>query len=604
MFHPSQRSGIFGWYLFGPLLGPTIGPLLGGIIVESLGWRWLFGFLAIVCTVNTIIGYVFLRESYAPTILEHRKRKYEENDGGVYRIVGQDDRPFSTKLADSMQRPLKILFTQPIVFTMATWQAILFGTTYSLYTNFQGIYGDMYGFSTTQVGLMYLGPGVGYFFAVWFIVPKIDTIYNNLTGRNNDKPKPEFRLPLANIGAVLIPTSLFWFAWTVQYGLHWFIPLLSTVFFGIGQITILNTVQNYYIDSFEKYAASAIAAGAVFRSILGGVAPIFATKAFENLGYGWGVSIFGFLSLMLSPAPLLFIFFGERIRTRVTFEQDGNLTLKLEGITTRLTPREGSGDLQEADIVSCFLQAVLDAGHQIDTTGDGTVLVKSAQLPHGPRWKHGQAELAIYPKSRLHWSTLPVMTRSIYGNFLRNNTWHEISFVIFDSDRRTLGGGTLLHYNGKPTGPLSVVQNGEVSKRASWPLEEGSLGAPRDPTNVPIPHVAALSVEFSHFGRAPLPAITALRLLFKASIGIIRHLTGGPNGFNPPITRNEDWTEWPLYFTFYPEPGDHLRYGDLAEIVSAMVDFGQRWGFLPLDYTALHGRTEHIGTGLMRHIGG
>lgn len=167
---------------------------------------------------------------------------------------------------------------------------------------------------------MYLGPGVGYFLAVWFIVPKIDTIYNYLTAKNNDKPRPEFRLPLANVGAVLIPVSLFWFAWTVQYGLHWFIPLLSTAFFGIGQVTILNTVQNYYIDSFEKYAASAIAAGAVFRSILGGVAPIFATKAFENLGYGWGVSIFGFLSLMLSPAPLLFIFFGERIRTRFAIE--------------------------------------------------------------------------------------------------------------------------------------------------------------------------------------------------------------------------------------------------------------------------------------------
>ena len=308
-------SGVFGWYLLGPLLGPTIGPLLGGVIVEKMGWRWIFWLLTIICIVNTVVGIFFLKESYAQTILEHRKRRYEQDDGEQYRISGQDERPFPTKLASSMQRPLKILFTQPIVLTMAVWQAILFGTTYSLYTNFQAIYGRLYGFTTTQVGLMYLGPGIGFFLAVFFLVPKIDSIYNHLTSKNDDEPKPEFRLPLANIGAVLIPASLFWFAWTVQFEVHWTVPLLSTVFFGLGQITILNTVQNYYIDSFQKYAASAIAAGAVFRSIIGGVVPLFAPGLFEQLGYGWGVSVFGFLSLVLSPAPLLFIYYGERIRT-------------------------------------------------------------------------------------------------------------------------------------------------------------------------------------------------------------------------------------------------------------------------------------------------
>ncbi|KAL8712185.1 MAG: hypothetical protein Q9220_003619 [cf. Caloplaca sp. 1 TL-2023] len=315
MFRPSERAGIFGWYLLGPLLGPTFGPLFGGLIVQHLSWRWVFWFLFIICSVNTILGFFFLRESYAPTILESRKQKYEETEGGKYRIADQDDRPFWTKLAGSMQRPLRILFTQPIVLTMAVWQAILFGTTYSLYTNFQAIYGEGgYGFSTTQVGLMYLGPGLGFFICVWFVVPQIDNVYNHLTKKNNGVAQPEYRLPLANIGAVLIPVSLVWFAWTVQYKVHWAVTVLSTVFFGFGQITILNTAQNYYIDSFSKYAASAIAAGAVFRSIVGGIVPIFAPALFEAAGYGWGISVFGLLSLMLSPAPLLFYYFGARIR--------------------------------------------------------------------------------------------------------------------------------------------------------------------------------------------------------------------------------------------------------------------------------------------------
>ena len=323
MFRPEERASIFGWYLLGPLLGPTLGPLFGGLIIENLSWRWVFWVLTIVCSCNTLVSFFFLKETFAPVILEARKSAYEaaSDSNTKFRFEGEDDRPFRTKLIASMQRPLKILFTQPIVFTMAAYQAVLFGTTYSLYTNFEDIWGENgYGYSTTDVGLMYLGPGLGFFLAVWFIVPRIDTIYNRLTARNHGESKPEFRLPLANLGAVLIPISLFWFAWTVEYRVHWFPTILSTVFFGMGQITIFNTVQNYYIDSFSKYAASAIAAGAVFRSIIGGVIPLFAPALFDTLGYGWGISVFAFLSLVLSPSPLLFYYYGERLRKKFAIE--------------------------------------------------------------------------------------------------------------------------------------------------------------------------------------------------------------------------------------------------------------------------------------------
>ena len=138
--------------------------------------------------------------------------------------------------------------------------------------------------------------------------------------KNNVKAKPEYRVTIANIGAVLIPPSMFVFAWPVKYKVHFVVPLISSAFFGLGQIAILNTCQNYYIDSFEKYAASAIAAGAVFRSIVGGILPIGASQLFQSVGYGWGISVFAFLSLALSPAPLLFFYFGEGVRERFAIE--------------------------------------------------------------------------------------------------------------------------------------------------------------------------------------------------------------------------------------------------------------------------------------------
>lgn len=319
MFIPSERAGVFGWYLLGPLLGPTLGPLFGGIIVQRLGWRWIFWIMTIVCFTNTLAGYFFLRESYAPIILKRKKAAFEkdtpEREGMKFSFDGEDDRPLRQRIAQSLKRPPKI-FAQPIVATMAVYQALIFGTTYSIYTNMQPIYSDLYGFDTEKVGLLYLGPGLGFLFAVWFLVSRIDTVYKHLTAKNDGKARPEFRLPLANIGAVFIPVSLFWFAWTIEKHAHWFASISGTFFYGIGQVMILNCTQNYFIDSFEQYAASAIAAGTVFRSLVGGIIPLGAPVLFEKLGYGWGISVFGFVSLLLAPAPILFYLYGESLRAR------------------------------------------------------------------------------------------------------------------------------------------------------------------------------------------------------------------------------------------------------------------------------------------------
>jgi MFS family permease len=320
MFEPSERAAIFGWYLLGPLLGPTLGPILGAIILDKLDWPWLFWIVFIICSIIVIGAFFFLQESYSLALLLQRKRRLEGDEGGSYYFEGEDDRGLGAKLSQAIRRPLKILFTQPIVLTMATYQALLFAISYSLFTQFQTIYGDGYGFTTLQVGLVFLGPGVGFLVAVRLVIPRIDTVYNHLTRKHDGQSKPEFRLPLANIGGIFIPLSMFTFAWTVQYHVHWAWSIAATFFYGIGQVSVFNSVQNYYIDAFEKYAASAIAAGALFRSVVGGIVPLFTPLLTEKLGVGWGLSVFAFLAVALAPSPLLFYRYGEWLRERFAIE--------------------------------------------------------------------------------------------------------------------------------------------------------------------------------------------------------------------------------------------------------------------------------------------
>jgi len=106
----------------------------------------------------------------------------------------------------------------------------------------------------------------------------------------------------------------------VQAGKPWPVALSAMLLFGASQVSIFNTVQNYYIDAFESMAASALAAGSVLRSIIGGVVPLFVSKMFEQIGYGWGFSVFGIMALVLMPAPLLFFWYGERLRERFAMD--------------------------------------------------------------------------------------------------------------------------------------------------------------------------------------------------------------------------------------------------------------------------------------------
>jgi hypothetical protein len=82
------------------------------------------------------------------------------------------------------------------------------------------------------------------------------------------------------------------------------------------------TVSTYLVDAYETYAASAMAANTVFRSLAGALLPLAGPKMYERLGLGWGNSLLGFIALLLCPLPIIFYVYGERIRKSKLFHVD------------------------------------------------------------------------------------------------------------------------------------------------------------------------------------------------------------------------------------------------------------------------------------------
>lgn len=79
-------------------------------------------------------------------------------------------------------------------------------------------------------------------------------------------------------------------------------------------------ISTYLVDAYTIYAASAMAANTIVRSLFGALIPLAGPSLYQALGLGWGNSLLGFIAVAMIPIPFLFIKYGERIRTNPRFQ--------------------------------------------------------------------------------------------------------------------------------------------------------------------------------------------------------------------------------------------------------------------------------------------
>jgi MFS family permease len=152
----------------------------------------------------------------------------------------------------------------------------------------------------------------------------IDGIYGRLKSRApNGEGRPEFRVPILFLSTLLIAGGLFIYGWSVQAHTHWIVPNIGAAIFCAGASMTFTALQTYTIDSYQLYAASAVGATAVARSITGFVFPLFADYMFNALGEGWGNSILAFATIGIGySGSLVLWFFGERLRKASRYAVD------------------------------------------------------------------------------------------------------------------------------------------------------------------------------------------------------------------------------------------------------------------------------------------
>lgn len=144
--------------------------------------------------------------------------------------------------------------------------------------------------------------------------------YNRKLAANNNIPIPEWRLPLVIAGGVSFALGQFWFAWSgYRQDIHWIAPTLSGLATGFGLMSIFLQCLNYLIDAYLMFAASAVAANTLLRSLCGAIFPLFATYMIEGMGVQWAGTLLGCVALALIPLPVLFYLKGAKLREKSKF---------------------------------------------------------------------------------------------------------------------------------------------------------------------------------------------------------------------------------------------------------------------------------------------
>ena len=122
------------------------------------------------------------------------------------------------------------------------------------------------------------------------------------------------RMPLAVLGGAAFIIALFWLGWTGTASIHWIIPMLSGIFFGLGLALVLMASLNYTTDAYRVYSASALGASSMSRSVFGAALPIAAKKMYAQLGVAWATTVLGFIAVGLGCIPFIFMKYGELTR--------------------------------------------------------------------------------------------------------------------------------------------------------------------------------------------------------------------------------------------------------------------------------------------------
>ena len=351
---PVNRGIAIAVFSGATFIGPVLSPVVGGFLTMSyLGWRWTQWITLIMASLFGTIGLFVIPETYAPVLLQRRAKKlrYETKNWALHSQSEESPVDLKTIVEKYMIRPFQMMVMEPILILVTLYMSVIYGIMYLFFSVFPIAFQEYRGWNLGVGGLPFLALIVGVAAGAGLIAYTSKTKFKR-TMEEQGHVVPEARLPPMMVGGFVFPAGMFWFAWTSNPNIIWVPQVIACAFIGMGVLLIFlqgmplhcygdlsSAEANVYFrlelhcrrlygEREQRHCCQhvrtkfcgcwfpALRCCNVRAPLSLNICTSLTLQRYHTLGVDWATSTLAFITAALFPVPIIFYYFGERIRAK------------------------------------------------------------------------------------------------------------------------------------------------------------------------------------------------------------------------------------------------------------------------------------------------
>jgi hypothetical protein len=321
-----------------------LSPIIGGLLSQYLGYHSIFWFLAIFGGVYLVILLLLFPETcrkivgngsippprYSRSFLNYRDEKKRRKAGEVIDFSKRDELAAKRR---GLKIPNPIMATLVMVAELETgllliFMGLLYAGLYFIFTGIPSQFSALYAFSNTELGLVFLAPGLGGIIAAvtqgklldWNYarhakrlgVPISKSRQQDLTSFPIERARLEISVPIVFLASLLMIA----YGWVIDYGVHVSAPIVILFFIGYLSIASFNPLSILIVELHPQSPGTATAAMNLVRCLLGAGATAVVLPMLEAMGRGWANTFVGLVQIAIIPLLVAIIRWGPMWRAR------------------------------------------------------------------------------------------------------------------------------------------------------------------------------------------------------------------------------------------------------------------------------------------------
>lgn len=220
-----------------------------------------------------------------------------------------DDKKYPKPPKPSLTGYLRIMKYIPVTLVSING-GLLFATYYGIAVTYSKYLSEQYNFTTTEVGLGYIVPGISLASGSLISGRISDKIRKKAIARHPDgKVIPEHRLPIQIFGIIVSMAGILCYGWMIKFNVHVASVMVFSFLAGFGMTWVFVINTTYLTECSPGLPASLVAIAAFFRNTGAAISSVIIEPLISKMGVGWcftGLALIDFFGLFMVLALMKF----------------------------------------------------------------------------------------------------------------------------------------------------------------------------------------------------------------------------------------------------------------------------------------------------------